>query len=80
MTTTVKLKIDVSLLNEIQVMAKQDHRNTVKEVEYLVGLGMYREKRHKDIIKEMDRAVNDIASRNQGNNILQFPCMDKRGN
>ena len=81
MTTTVKLKIDVALLSEIQVMAKQDHRNTGKEVEYLVALGMSRHEERLDIIRKMDRAaVNDTTGRGQENNILQFPCTTRGGN
>lgn len=75
MTTTIELKIDVSLLNKIQTMAKQERRTGKGQFAYLLDLGAEQYRREEEVIRNLDR-----PTREQGNNILQFPCRNKGGN
>lgn len=75
MTTTIELKIDVSLLNKIQTIAKQERRTVKGQLACLLDLGAKQYRREEEVIRNLDR-----PTREQGDNILQFPCRIKGGN
>lgn len=81
MTTTINITIDGALLNEIQTLAKQERRTARGEVAYLLDLGAKQYGINREAIRKMDRAaVDDTTTREQGDNVLQFPCIAKGDN
>ena len=80
MTTPIKLTIDVFLLNEIQTLANHERRTASGEVAYLLDLGAKQYAIHQEVIRNLDKAANYTTNREQGDNVLQFPCIAKGGN